>query len=292
MSKNLVSIGGIAASLIVGSLIALAGSQGSVLTGGVPLFALCGIIAFAIQWVCFVPAYIFQTEHYFDLVGSLTYLSLTLLVLAATGAAEPRALLIGAMVILWASRLGTFLFRRISASGEDRRFRAIKTDFLRFLMTWTLQGLWVLLTCAAGLAAMTAAEPQPLDGLAMIGAALWVLGFAIEVVADRQKSAFRANAENRNKFIQHGLWAWSRHPNYFGEITLWLGITIIALPVLDGWTYATLISPFFVIFLLTQVSGVPMLEARAEKQWGDDENYRAYKRATPAVILRPPVQAN
>ena len=122
----------------------------------------------------------------------------------------------------------------------------------------------------------------------MAGLALWVGGFLFEVVADRQKSAFRAKPENAQRFIRDGLWAWSRHPNYFGEIVLWCGIALMALPVLQGWQYATLISPLFVVLLLTKISGVRMLEARGRKQWGDDPDYQAYVRSTPMLLPRPP----
>ena len=167
-------------------------------------------------------------------------------------------------------------------------FDRIKTDPLRFFMTWTLQGLWVLLTMACALAIITGSERRSLGWVAIIGIVVWVVGFAIEVVADQQKSIFKTTPANEGRFITSGLWAWSRHPNYFGEITLWTGIAIMALPVLSGWRWVTLISPVFVVLLLTRVSGIPMLEARAEKLWGDDEEFQTYTQSTPVLIPRPP----
>ena len=284
MNKNLIWIAGILASLAVGGLIALAGSQNGALWMGLPLFTLCCGIAFIVQWFLFIPAYVFQTERYFDLAGSLTYISLVVAALYLSGARDPRSLTIGGLVIVWACRLGTFLFRRVSADGEDRRFRAIKPDFLQFLMTWTIQGLWVSVTLAAGLAAMTVYEHKPIGLLGAIGISLWVFGFVVEVVADKQKSKFRR--EQPDEFITRGLWQYSRHPNYLGEIILWLGIAVLALPVLQGWQHATLISPVFVFFLLTKVSGIRMLEFRANKRWGEDPEYQIYRSNTPALVPR------
>jgi steroid 5-alpha reductase family enzyme len=282
------SLAAIPLILLIGGGIAWAGSQCGLQVRGIPLFALCGILAFGINWIVFVPAYIFHTERYFDLTGSITYCSLVLVVLTLRGESDSRALLLGGLVAIWAARLGHFLFARIVRDGSDRRFDALKASLLRFLMTWTLQGLWVLLTLSCALAAMTSARPKPLGAFAVLGAFLWAVGFAIEVAADRQKRRFRADPANRGRFIQSGLWAWSRHPNYFGEITLWSGIAVIALPVLMGWQYVTVISPVFVYVLLTRISGIPMLEARADRTWGEDPEYRAYRDRTPVLFLRPP----
>lgn len=288
MSGNSIAWLALPAILVVAVLVALAGSDGSVEVGDIPLFFLCGVVAFAIQWVVFVPSWIRRTEMFFDLTGSATYLTVVILALVLNEDADARAILVAVLVAAWALRLGTFLFARVRAAGFDRRFDDLKQSFPRFLMTWTLQGLWVFLTLAAGLAAMTSADREDLGVFAIVGALVWAVGFAIEVTADRQKSAFRADAANADRFITGGLWAWSRHPNYFGEIVLWTGVTLIALPVLSGWQWVTLISPFFVTLLLTRVSGIPLLEARARNTWGDDPEYQAYVERTPVLIPRPP----
>jgi steroid 5-alpha reductase family enzyme len=278
-------------SIAIGAAVAWAGSQGGVTVGDWPVFALCAGLAFAINWIVFVPSFIKQTEHYFDLTGSITYITVVATALLLSGVADARALLLAALVIIWAGRLGSFLFARIRRDGRDERFDSLKPSLPRFLMTWTLQGLWVLLTLACALAAITTLQPRPLGGFAAFGLAVWVIGFGIEVVADRQKSAFRRDANNRGRFVSTGLWAWSRHPNYFGEITLWTGVALLALPVLAGWQYVTLVSPLFVYFLLTRISGIPMLEARAEEKWGDEPDYRAYRDRTPVLFPRPPRSA-
>ncbi len=274
--------------MVIGALVIVAGSDGSSQVGSIAVFAVCGVLAYVINWVVFVPSNLARTEHYFDLTGSATYVTVVAVALLLSDDLDARALIVGAMVIVWALRLGTFLFLRIRRAGRDERFDKIKTDSLRFLMTWTLQGLWVLLTMACALAIITGMEREPIGWLAIVGIVVWVTGFAIEVVADRQKSAFKQDPANQGRFITSGLWAWSRHPNYFGEIVLWTGIALIALPVLSGWRWVTLISPVFVTLLLTRVSGIPMLEARAEERWGDEAEFQRYTENTPVLIPRPP----
>jgi steroid 5-alpha reductase family enzyme len=284
---DVVSVLGIAAAMLLVAVVAAAGGVGGAQVSGVSVFVCCAILALLIQWIAFVPAFLNQTEHYFDLTGSITYISLVLLGLALSGV-DARSLLISGLVLVWAGRLGSFLFKRVREDGSDKRFRSIKPDFLRFLMTWTLQGAWVLVTFAAGLAAITSSTSVTLGWLAGIGVTMWLVGFAIEVLADRQKRQFRRQADRETDFITNGLWAWSRHPNYFGEILLWFGIALIALPVLSGLQYLTLISPVFVIVLLTRISGIPMLERRADKRWGEDPGYQHYKRTTPVLLPKPP----
>jgi steroid 5-alpha reductase family enzyme len=286
--QNLNSILGIAAALLIGTLVVLAGSDGSTKVGSISVFAVCGILAYVINWLVFVPSNRAQTERYYDLTGSLTYITITAVALLLSDDLDARAVIVAAMVGVWAVRLGSFLFRRVRRDGRDGRFDHIKIDPIRFFMTWTLQGLWVLLTVACALAIITGSERRSIGWVAIVGMAVWVAGFAIEVVADQQKSAFKKNPANQGRFITSGLWAWSRHPNYFGEITLWTGIAIIALPVLSGWQWVTLVSPVFVYLLITRVSGIPMLEARAAKRWDDDEEFQAYTRTTPVLIPRPP----
>jgi steroid 5-alpha reductase family enzyme len=278
----------IAGALVAGTLMAAAGSSHGVEIAGVPAFAVLIAAAFAVQWIAFIPAWFLQTERFFDVTGSVTFLIVTLGAFEIREAPGTRSLLIAALIALWALRLGLFLFLRVSRDGEDRRFRQIKPNFSVFLMTWTLQGLWVSFTAAPALAALLASHDKAPDWTLALGAALWLGGFLIETVADGQKTRFRAVPENRDRYITSGLWAWSRHPNYFGEILLWIGIAVIAAPLLQGWQLATLVSPVFVWLLLTRISGVRMLEARANRRWRDDPGYQDYVRRTNALLLRPP----
>ena len=274
--------------IFLSSLIALAGSQESISISNIPLFGLVVILIFIIQWFVFIPSFINRTEHFFDLTGSLTFISTVLFTLMVIPEIYLRDVVIALLVIIWAVRLGSFLFLRVRKDGGDGRFDIMKTKFWWFLMTWNIQGMWVFLSLAAGLAAMTSNQKLEADIFLLIGLVIWIIGFAIEVIADNQKSKFRSNSENKDKFISTGIWSWSRHPNYFGEILLWIGITIIALPVLQGWQFITLISPIFIIFLLTQVSGVRLLELRGKKKWGDNEEYQRYVQSTSVLIPLPP----
>jgi steroid 5-alpha reductase family enzyme len=277
----------LAVVILIGAGIAWAGSQGGASAAGMPIFALSVGIAFAIQWLAFIPAYLLQTELFLDLTGSITYIAVTALAVLLSPVVDGRSILLLALVVIWATRLGTFLFRRILRAGKDARFDEIKPSFLRFLTFWTLQGLWVTFTLAAALAAITTTVRKDLGIVALIGFVIWIAGFALEVIADSQKSRFRADPKNKGRFIDSGLWSWSRHPNYFGEIVLWIGVAIIAVPVLRGWQWVTLISPAFVALLITRISGVPMLEKRADEKWGGQEDYEAYKDRTPVLIPWP-----
>lgn len=279
---------GVVIVIIIAAALAWAVSQGSAEAFGLPIFALCIGIAFIIQWIAFIPAFLAQTEKFYDLTGSITYITVVIVAFVLSPIRDGRTWLLLGLVVIWAGRLGSFLFMRIQAAGEDRRFRDIKPSFPRFLLTWSLQGLWVSFSLAAALAAITTTVRAELGVFALVGGLVWLFGFAIEVAADQQKSRFKADPANEGKFISSGLWAWSRHPNYFGEIVLWIGVAIITLPVLRGWQWVSMISPVFITLLLTRISGVPMLEARADEKWGGQPDYEAYKANTPVLIPRAP----
>ena len=288
MGQWLVGIGGSLGAVLLMALVAWAGSDQGVTALGIPVFLLCGIFALAVQWLVFIHAWRNQTEHFYDLTGSLTYIVTIAAALLMAGRFDTPSLIIAVVIWVWALRLGPFLFFRIRKAGEDRRFRTIKVSFPTFFMTWTLQGAWVFITASAALGALTSSVATELGFVFYLGLALWLIGFVIEVVADQQKTAFRADPANANAFITTGLWARSRHPNYFGEITLWVGVAIMALPALQGNQLFLMLSPLWVIFLLTAVSGIRMLENRGRKQWGDDPEYQAYVNKKTALMLWPP----
>ena len=263
----------------------LANPAGLTLAGWPAMTALA-LGAFAIQWLAFIPARLFQTERFYDLTGSITYIAVTLAAISAATAPSGAQWLIAIMIFIWAGRLGSFLFRRIHAAGGDQRFDHIKVSSSRFFVAWTLQGAWVVMTSCAALTAILSAEQTAVGVIYVMGAVMWVAGFVIEVMADQQKSRFRADPANAGRFINVGLWARSRHPNYFGEILLWAGIAVMAIPYLSSTQWVVMLSPLFVYALLTRISGIPTLARRGQQLWGDDPTYQAYVANTPRLLPR------
>lgn len=249
-----------------------------------PMFVAAGV-AFLLQWCAFAYAWKSKSERFFDLVGSATFISVVLIsLLMSKSSLGLLDVVLSISVIVWALRLGVFLAVRVHAVGSDRRFGAIKQDFLWFFMTWTLQGTWVVVTAAATTAVVGDGIAQPIGLVELIGLCVWLIGFSVEVVADEQKKKFRRAGSD--SFVSTGLWRRSRHPNYFGEILLWTGLALAALPSLEGWRYGTLFSPVFVWMLLMKVSGAPMLEAKADRRWGGEPSYEEYKNKTPLLVPR------
>ncbi|MAV75468.1 MAG: hypothetical protein CL691_02430 [Cellvibrionales bacterium] len=245
------------------------------------------VAAFAIQWAAFLPAFFFKTEKFYDLTGSLTYISIFIYSLVVTDSFQDFKLgnlIIATAALLWAVRLGSFLFMRIIKAGQDKRFDSIKVSFAQFLMTWTLQGMWVFICSSAALVAISSPSGAVVNYLFSIGLAVFIIGWLIEVIADNQKSAFRRIEKNKDRFINQGLWARSRHPNYFGEITLWLGIAIMSVPSFSGMNYLALFSPVFTYLLLNHISGIRLLEASGNEKWGHLESYQLYINSTPKLI--------
>ncbi len=286
------SILGSIIALSVGLIVVFTAGQNSIDFYGIPLIAVCFIYSYIIHWIFFVHGYLFQTEHYFDAIGSFTFVSLSLFLIFVVR--DFYAFLICSLVAIWSLRLGSFLFSRVKRSGRDTRFTEMKKNFFWFFMTWNLSALWVFLSYVAGMVAVTSKYSSELSFIdfvfCSVGFLVWLSGFIIEVVADNQKKKFKEDLNNNDKFISHGLWSWSRHPNYFGEILLWIGITIIALPIFKGWDYIALISPIFIYYLLVKVSGIPMLEKSANEKWGSDPNYIKYKENTNILFLRKPTE--
>jgi steroid 5-alpha reductase family enzyme len=234
---------------------------------GIPLIWILVSWSLLLQVIAFIPAVIFNTERYYDLTGSLTFLTCSLSATFSNPDPSIRQIIAVTFVVVWACRLGSFLFLRILKAGHDSRFVKIKQSRLRFFYSWLLQGLWVYLTMGPLLALMVM-DGTKTEGnwhfLEVFGLLLWAAGFAVEIIADRQKTDFKKVAANAGKFIKEGLWKYSRHPNYVGEISLWTGAALFAAPSLSGGQLFSLISPLFVYLLIGRVSGVPLLEEQAE----------------------------
>ncbi len=245
------------------------------------------LLAYVIHWIAYIPAYMFQTEKFYDLTGSVTYLSVVWFVFLYTYKSISLNfgnLILVLLISIWTIRLGLFLFMRIHKAGEDKRFRTIKTSASQFFMTFTLSGLWVTLCSMCALVAISSPEGLVMNALTYVGIILFIIGFGIEIVADNQKTAFRSIEANKDSFITSGLWSKSRHPNYFGEVLLWFAIAVISFSSLEGLQLITLISPIFTYILLVYVSGVRMLEDMNDKKWADNEQYKSYKKNTPMLF--------
>jgi steroid 5-alpha reductase family enzyme len=284
MSRQIKNIIAITFFLICIGLINVAGQNIEIEIRGMNAFTFILIIAVLLQVIFFIPSFLLKTEKYYDLVGSLTYITTVSLAYSSVKDKTMIDSIIYFYVMVWALRLGIYLFRRVRNDGKDVRFEKAKRHFFWFLQYWMGQALWVSLTACAAIIAILSPEEDTLPVLAMVGMALWLSGFAIESISDYQKRVFRKENNPSEAFIHTGLWARSRHPNYFGEITLWTGIAVIALNTLTGIEYVTLISPVFVYILLTRMSGVNLLERIADERYGHLEEYQRYKRNTPVLV--------
>jgi len=274
---------------IVISILSFAVSYGIAYLTGSEIVKNAVLLAYIIHWIAYIPAYVFQTEKFYDLTGSITYLGVVWFVFLSSYQSISLNfgnLILALLISIWTIRLGIFLFMRIHKAGEDKRFRSIKTSATQFLMTFTLSGLWVTLCSMCALVAISSSDGIVMNAITYIGIILFIIGFGIEIIADNQKTAFRSIEANKDKFITSGLWAKSRHPNYFGEVLLWFAVAVISFSSLEGLQLITLISPVFTYLLLVYVSGVRMLEDMNDKKWGNNEEYVNYKKNTPMLFLK------
>lgn len=240
-------------------------------------------VSIGINLVMFVPAFIYKTDKVTDISYAITF---AVVAIAGFLRSEQSALhkIILVLVLLWAFRLGTFLFIRINKIKKDVRFDGMRDKFFAFLQFWLLQGLSVFVVMlAASLGFMQKDAHTSL--LVYIGIIIFVKGLIIEATADAQKFAFNGKTINKGKWIDVGIWRASRHPNYLGEMMVWIGMYLVVAPSLSGadllWA---LLSPAYIIGLLLFVSGVPLLEKSANKKWGTDPAFKKYKREVPSVL--------
>ncbi|ELT87489.1 hypothetical protein CAPTEDRAFT_113160 [Capitella teleta] len=242
------------------------------------------VLDVGIQWALFVVAAALKTEKFYDLAGSSTFLLLAIQSLRWGNGFFLRQRVQTGMVVTWATRLGFYLFSRILQDGGDKRFDKVRNVPSTFFVYWTIQAVWVFVTLLPTLILNSKKSDQELTKRDYAGWTLWAIGFVFEALADHQKSVFRANPENAGRFIQSGLWGISRHPNYFGEILMWLGMYLSASTTFRGWEHLGVISPIFVTYLLTKVSGIPLLERMAMQRWGDNPLHAEYVRNTAVLV--------
>lgn len=277
-------------AFVIVFLVVRAVENNSIMLNGYSAVMYCAVMCIGMQWLAWIPASIGKTERFYDLAGGLTYLAVVGFSLWAGSQSEPpslRELIISVLVVIWSLRLSFFLYFRIHRTGKDGRFDQLKTSPIRFLVPWTLQGLWVFLTMVVVIVINSQADSAPPLGVwDAVGLFVWVLGFGIETIADQQKTAFNTEPTNQGKWIESGLWSYSRHPNYLGEILLWTGIAFFGISCFTGLERVAWISPIFIYILLTKVSGTPILDKRALEKWGDNPLYQKYRENTPALIPR------
>jgi len=244
-----------------------------------------GVIAFVLQWGFFLlQGWPQRSEKLYDASGSLTHLALVLAALTAYWYRSPRQVVAGVLAVVWCTRLGTFLFNRIARDAKDERFTEMKKNFWSFSIAWNLQVAWVFLLQLPILITNSEYFQPQLGALDFLGWGMWAVGFVVESAADAQKFSFRSDPANKGRFITSGLWRYSRHPNYFGEILMWVGICVSCSTCFWGWAWLAWLSPAFNAFLLLRVSGVPMLEKAGEEKWGSEPAYRHYMQNTSCVV--------
>jgi steroid 5-alpha reductase family enzyme len=244
------------------------------------------IIVIILNLVGLLVAYKKQSDKLTDAAYSLSFLIVAIVALIEAKYRCTPFVIALVLVGIWASRLGYYLLKRVIKNKKDKRFDGIRNDLKRFGLFWVSQGLtaWILMLPILFLST----HSHKLGLLSLVGLIIWVFGFSLEALADYQKSKFKADKANKSKWIQEGIWHYSRHPNYFGEIMIWIGIYVICAGAISPvQIIISLVSPIFITVLLVFVSGIPKLEESADKKWGNNPEYMAYKKRTSILIPFP-----
>ncbi len=243
------------------------------------------LISLGINGLLFLIAYRFQSDKLTDASYALSFLALV--AYSFSQSQLNSYVLIGLILVtVWALRIGGFLLYRVVKTGKDRRFDGLRENFWKIGKFWLAQAMavWVLMIPIM----LVFQQGETMLSIAYIGVIIWLVGLVIETLADAQKYRFTQNPKNTGKWIDRGIWQYSRHPNYFGEILVWFGIYLFAIPALSvPQTAVGAISPIFIIVLLLFVSGIPILEKSADKKWGKQKAYQDYRRRTSILILLP-----
>jgi steroid 5-alpha reductase family enzyme len=251
------------------------------------IFILTLILSFLIQFVFFIIANTYKTDKGTDLAyGTGIVVSVIAALYVSPGVQIIRILVVG-LVVLWGIRLSLYLFIRIQRMGRDRRFDGIREHTRSFAAFWILQAIAVWIIPLPAVFIISSPVIAGHYDTAVLGIIITMIGLAIETLADWQKFSFKSAPENRHRFVTTGLWNYSRHPNYFGEMLFWWGIYLVSLPYMNGMSYVITVGPLFITFLLLFVSGIPPLERSHLEKYGDDPEYLDYIRKTSILIPLP-----
>jgi len=259
-------------------------------------YILCLGVTVGLQLACFAVAAALQFDKITDLAGSLNFVVLAVLTLLLAEDIGARQIVVSCLVAVSRTELAAFLLYRVLQRGKDARFDTVRERPLVFLIFWVWQMLWVFVVSSSVIFINSAghlASPT-LSAADYVGWALFGLGFAVQVVADVQKYLFRADQANRRRVCDRGLWRFSRHPNFCGEVLLWIGVYVAGAPVFRaapvGWW--TVASPLFTLAVLTLFTGIPQAEGQNAVRWYDggeaQAQYEVYFERTPPLWLLPP----
>jgi len=242
-------------------------------------------VSLGVQAVFFAFAATLRTDKVTDLSYGLSFVLIAAALWRHARAEGVAPIVLAVMVIAWGVRLSGYLLYRIIHMGKDARFDGIREQFWSFLKFWSFQGVavWVILLPVT----LWFSRPGGWTPWMSAGASIWLLGLVIEAVADQQKFAFKRTPEGRSRWTDTGLWRYSRHPNYFGELLCWWGVFVFAAPGLGGYAALALAGPLMITALLLFATGIPPLEASAMKKWGSEPEYQAYRRRTRTLVPLP-----
>lgn len=244
------------------------------------------LVSLVINLAMFVVAFRLRSDKLTDISYAATFVTIAIWSFVMSEGSLFHVVLL-AMLTVWALRLGGFLLYRVIRNGKDSRFDGVRESFFGFGRFWLAQAITVWVVMIPSVFAF--GSEGSWTTLSFIGLAVWVIGFVCESVADFQKQVFSNNPANKNSWINSGIWKYSRHPNYFGEILVWIGIYLYVVAALTPLQATVgLISPAVIITLLLFVSGIPILEKSADKRWGEIPAYREYKARTSILVPAPP----
>ncbi len=248
-------------------------------------FGIAALAVFFYMTIWFVIAARQMDNSIADIAWGLGFVVVAWLTFAL-GDRNLQGLIVSLAVTLWGIRLATHVAIRNHGRGEDPRYRKWREEWKgnvlwrSYLQVFMLQGLFMLLVSLPFIWINTVSTPT-WSILAVLGLTIWATGFFFETVGDLQLKRFLQDGSNRGKILQTGLWRYTRHPNYFGEVTLWWGIYLIAFSAGGWWT---VIGPMLISFLILKVSGIPMLEKPMET----NPEFLAYRQRTSAFFPIPP----